>query len=43
MNTFKKYCDYIKWGFESRLKPMNLKVEIIKDYIKWGFERLNNF
>ena len=29
---------YIKWGFESRLKPVFLYYFFIHDYIKWGFE-----
>ncbi len=29
---------YIKWGFESRLKPTTPKAKTLEDYIKWGFE-----
>ncbi len=30
--------NYIKWGFESRLKPNIIVVVIVVNYIKWGFE-----
>ena len=29
---------YIKWGFESRLKPKGYTVNGAINYIKWGFE-----
>ena len=30
--------NYIKWGFESRLKLEGEQLYIDDDYIKWGFE-----
>ena len=30
--------NYIKWGFESRLKPGNNGNVTLDNYIKWGFE-----
>ncbi len=30
--------DYIKWGFESRLKLKISPASTVTDYIKWGFE-----
>ena len=30
--------NYIKWGFESRLKWCFLQVWRVANYIKWGFE-----
>ena len=30
--------NYIKWGFESRLKQLKWQVGPILNYIKWGFE-----
>ena len=30
--------DYIKWGFESRLKQRQNNSRKKKNYIKWGFE-----
>ena len=30
--------NYIKWGFESRLKSCSLTNSTSFDYIKWGFE-----
>ncbi len=30
--------NYIKWGFESRLKPDSMQHIQYLDYIKWGFE-----
>ncbi len=30
--------NYIKWGFESRLKPVKANSKLICNYIKWGFE-----
>ncbi len=30
--------NYIKWGFESRLKLTVFVSEFVKYYIKWGFE-----
>ncbi len=32
------FQNYIKWGFESRLKLVKLIRRIIGYYIKWGFE-----
>ncbi len=29
---------YIKWGFESRLKPFCKYAYLRRNYIKWGFE-----
>ncbi len=41
---FQKQPHYIKWGFESRLKPPTLNCLLPSDYIKWGFEsRLKHF
>ncbi len=31
-------ADYIKWGFESRLKLILCAISKISYYIKWGFE-----
>ena len=37
-------ADYIKWGFESRLKLILCAISKISYYIKWGFEsRLKPF
>ncbi len=30
--------NYIKWGFESRLKLIDGAILSMYDYIKWGFE-----
>ena len=30
--------NYIKWGFESRLKQVINYFDILFHYIKWGFE-----
>ena len=30
--------DYIKWGFESRLKRVRELNLLVMNYIKWGFE-----
>ncbi len=30
--------NYIKWGFESRLKQYLKYLLLFEDYIKWGFE-----
>uniref|UniRef100_UPI00396A2FE3 hypothetical protein n=1 Tax=Aliarcobacter butzleri TaxID=28197 RepID=UPI00396A2FE3 len=30
--------NYIKWGFESRLKPIAIFKSSAGYYIKWGFE-----
>ncbi len=30
--------NYIKWGFESRLKPEEYRDDFSSHYIKWGFE-----
>ena len=30
--------NYIKWGFESRLKLLIINKQLITYYIKWGFE-----
>ncbi len=30
--------NYIKWGFESRLKPTESGQKLYGNYIKWGFE-----
>ena len=30
--------DYIKWGFESRLKQVTKVTKTEENYIKWGFE-----
>ena len=30
--------NYIKWGFESRLKLITFKKVTTLNYIKWGFE-----
>ncbi len=30
--------NYIKWGFESRLKHQDFYKAKVIDYIKWGFE-----
>ena len=32
------HVNYIKWGFESRLKPPILRHSFKYYYIKWGFE-----
>ena len=37
MGTFEK-IDYIKWGFESRLKLILTDLFHTMHYIKWGFE-----
>ena len=33
-----KFENYIKWGFESRLKQPLMFGITTADYIKWGFE-----
>ena len=38
-----QFIDYIKWGFESRLKRNPSAYYETANYIKWGFEsRLNH-
>ena len=38
MNKHNTIENYIKWGFESRLKPYTHDFNNLKYYIKWGFE-----
>ncbi len=38
MLVLQEQYDYIKWGFESRLKPHWDNISISLNYIKWGFE-----
>ncbi len=38
MEQVRAEFDYIKWGFESRLKHRGAIKTVVQNYIKWGFE-----